>query len=319
VDDLWSMEYARTVPGAMVNTAGDVFYPDGPDDAAWFAEEHGAWPITGADPGPVWNGEETDPWLAPRMDAAVEAAVAEAAIRESLWAELSAWLVTVSRAVLHTALPDPLAIFAKAPAWATAVDRIVRGPVRDTVGTAYQTLLGEGFRFDSRPAVVEHLATVSNRMVRTVDSTFDLVARQVSIGANLGEGAAEIADRVDGVLSTTRTERWPNRATVVARTETMGALNSGRQDAFAAVAEELATPFEQMWVATMDKRVRHTHRRADGQRVPTGQPFIVGGASLRFPGDPLGPGKEIIQCRCSLILLESGENVDLTHRQFKNH
>lgn len=318
MDNLWSLDYARTVPGAMVNAAGDVFYPDDSDDAAWFAEEHGAWTITGAE-GPVWDGEGTDPWIVPRMEAATEAAVIEAAIREALWVELSAWLVTVSRAVLHTVLPDPLAIFAKAPAWAAAVDRIVRGPVRDAIGTTYRTLLGDGYQFDSRPAVVEHLATVSNRMVRTVDSAFDLVAQQVSIGANLGEGAAEIADRVDEVLSTTRTERWPNRAVVVARTETMGALNAGRQDAFAAVAEELETPFEQMWVATVDRRVRPTHRRADGQRVPTGQLFIVGGASLRFPGDPLGPGKEVIQCRCTTILLEPGETVDLTHRQFKNH
>lgn len=316
---MWSVGYAQTVPGAMVNAIGDVFYPDDDDDAEWFAEEHGAWPIVGADTGPAWDGEGIDPWLVPRMEAATEAAIAEAAIREALWVELSGWLVTVSRAVLHTALPDPLAVFSKSPAWAAAVDRIVRGPVRDAVGTAYRTLLGEGFRFDSRPAVVEHLATVSNRMVRTVDSTFDLVARQVSIGANLGEGAAEIADRVDEVLSTTRTERWPNRATVVARTETMGALNAGRQDAFVAVAEELGMPFEQMWVATMDKRVRPTHRRVDGQRVPTGQPFVVGGASLRFPGDPLGPGREVIQCRCTTILLEPGETVDLTHRPFKSY
>jgi len=302
---MWFPDYARTVSGAMI------------DDAAWFATEHGAWPITGAEPGPVWDGEGTDPWLVPRMDAAAEAAVIEAAIREAVWVELSAWLVTVSRAVLHTALPDPLAVFSKSPAWAAAVDRVVRGPVRDAVGTTYQTLLGDGYRFGSRPAVVEHLATVSNRMVRTVDSTFDLVARQVSIGANLGEGAAEIADRVDEVLSTTRTERWPNRATVIARTETMGALNAGRQDAFAAVAEELATPFEQMWVATVDRRVRPTHRRADGQRVPTGQPFVVGGASLRFPGDPLGPGKEVIQCLPGDVVVDYRAVRSVTRRWYE--
>lgn len=27
---------------AMVNDAGEAFYPDGPEDAAWFANEHGA-------------------------------------------------------------------------------------------------------------------------------------------------------------------------------------------------------------------------------------------------------------------------------------
>ena len=317
MDDMWSLEYARTVPGAMVNAAGDVFYPDGPDDAAWFAQEHKAWPITGA--APVWDGEGTDPWLVSRIDTALEVAVVEAAIRDAFWAELSGWLVLASRAVLHTAVPDPAALFATSPQWAAAVDRVIRGPIRDAIGRAYRSLLGEGYRFDFRPAVAEHLATVSNRMVRTLDSTFDLVARQVAVGASLGESAVEIADRIDEVLSSTRTARWANRATVVARTETMGALNAGRQDAFAAVAEELGTPFEQMWVATIDARTRVTHANADGQRVSLGQPFIVGEAPLRFPGDPLGPAKEVIQCRCTTILLAPGENIDLTHRPMKNY
>lgn len=37
-----SLDVAATQPHAMVNDAGDVFYPDGPEDAAEFAAEHGA-------------------------------------------------------------------------------------------------------------------------------------------------------------------------------------------------------------------------------------------------------------------------------------
>ena len=33
---------AREQPGAMANAAGDVFYPDNAEDAAWFAKEEGA-------------------------------------------------------------------------------------------------------------------------------------------------------------------------------------------------------------------------------------------------------------------------------------
>lgn len=33
---------AKTQPHAMVNDEGEVFYPDSPEDAAYFAEEHGA-------------------------------------------------------------------------------------------------------------------------------------------------------------------------------------------------------------------------------------------------------------------------------------
>lgn len=33
------------MPNAMVNDAGDVFYPDSAEDADWFAWEHDARPL----------------------------------------------------------------------------------------------------------------------------------------------------------------------------------------------------------------------------------------------------------------------------------
>lgn len=274
--------------------------------------------VTGAEPEP-WDGDGTDPWLPERLADKADVAASELAIREAYWAELSSWLVRVNRAVLATIRPDPMAVWSTTPEWTAAVQRVVNGPIRDTIGQVYSQLLGPGYRFDQRPAVVEHLATVTNRMVRTPDQVFDLVASQVAKGANLGESIPEIAERVDGVLTATQTERWPNRATVVARTETLSALNAGREDAFRAVAEELDQPFEKMWLSTIDHRTRRTHRKADKQRVPLDEMFTVGDYFLRQPGDPNGPAKEIIQCRCSMILLEPGETIDLSRRQFKNY
>ena len=37
---------AATQPHAMVNDAGDVFYPDNAEDAEWFAREHDARPLS---------------------------------------------------------------------------------------------------------------------------------------------------------------------------------------------------------------------------------------------------------------------------------
>jgi hypothetical protein len=620
-----------------------------------------------------WTGEGVDPWLPDRIGFAEQAAAAEMAVRKQVWAELSGWLVDVSRVVLATVRPDPIAVFSQQPAWSAAVNRIVSDTITDTIGTAYKTMLGEGYRFESRPMVVDHLAQVTNRMVRTPEQVFDLVASEVAQGAELGESIPKIANRIEDVLDATHTERWANRATVVARTEcllgnsivasdgieavyrrwyegpifrihtassqqfsgtanhpiltsrgwigfrdlvpgdelvnnsftqcvrtatneyisdvpssisqiydalaavgivvraktgqpdfhgdgmngyvdvattnrvladriistgtehvedlifessntndfllpclcdllticcqsgtthnsewaetpldrvlrhamltrkirsadprqvlenqgininihpsrsmfstkmelgvlrflhssqdntsfnqdpfyhigispiqrcqltqtlpifvrrhyrryvdvissgnghsltlskrrypgigqygpnssgmdavrllnsvdavsrpigvdhvvridvvpfsghvynlttrrgwfnygplysgnTMGALNAGRTDAFAAVAEETGDEFEQVWLATIDRRTRSTHKTADGQRVPVGQPFTVGGSSLRYPGDPLGPAKETIQCRCSSLLTEPGETLDLSNRQFR--
>lgn len=267
----------------------------------------------------MWNGDGIDPWLPARLAGQAELVAAEIAIREAVWAELSAWIVQVNRSVLRSIRPDPAGVWSTVADWEAAVQRIVQGPIREAIGKVYEPLLGQGYRFDSRPAVVEHLSSVANKMVRTPDTVFDLVASQVAEGANLGESIPEIASRVDGVLSATHTERWPNRATVVARTETLSALNAGRDDAFSAVAEELDEPFEKMWLSTKDSRTRRTHVKADLQRIPVGGTFTVGGFSLRRPGDPNAPAKERIQCRCSMLLLEPGESVDLSHRQFKNY
>ena len=44
----------------------------------------------------------------------------------------------------------------------------------------------------------------------------------------------------------------------------------------------------------------------DGQRVAVGEAFHVGGASIRYPGDPQAPGYLIYNCRCTLVSAVKG-------------
>lgn len=269
--------------------------------------------------GPVWDGEGKDPWLPERLNAALNAAKAERTIYEAVWDALSSWLVATARRVLRGPVPEPEAIFAQAPAWESAVGRIIETAIVPVMGWAYEGIFGPGYQWRDRPNVLSYLAGVKNRMVRTPEEVFDLVAGQIAAGVTLGEGIPELAERVDEVLSTTKTERWPNRAVVIARTETLGALNASRDDAFESFVEEdeSDTEYERMWLATLDHRTRETHRIADGQRVGIGEPFMVGGFSLMRPGDANGPGQETIQCRCTTLLLEKGESVNLADRQMR--
>lgn len=266
-----------------------------------------------------WDGTGTDPWLPDRIEARVEIAATERSIREVVWAELSGWLVELARAVLgSTTRPDPDAVWARVPAWREAVDLIVQGEILAAVGLAFRKILGVDFPYQSRAFVTAYLAEVTNRLVRLPEEVYGLIAHEIATGVNSGDGVPELRKRVDTVLSTTESERWPNRATVIARTESIGALNAGRTDAFNLVAEsDPDTSYERIWLATDDSRTRETHRIADGQRVAVGQAFAVGGFELRFPGDPLGPPQEVIQCRCVPLLVEQGENVNLSNRQFR--
>lgn len=267
--------------------------------------------------GPVWDGEGVDPWLPARVNAALNAAKAERSIYAIVWEQLSAWLTATTRRLSRGPTVDPDVIFSQVPAWSRAVDVIITAGIMPVMSWAYEGLFGPGYDWRERPNVLAYLAQVRNRMARTPEETFDLIAGQIAAGVTLGEGIPELKDRVDHVLSTTATERWPNRAVVIARTETMGALNGSRADAFQAFDEETDEPLERMWLSTLDARTRPTHVAADGQRAGMADPFMVGGFPLMFPGDPAGPAGEVIQCRCTTLLLEVGETVNLADRQMR--
>lgn len=264
----------------------------------------------------AWDGKGIDPWLPERIAREVDVTAAERRVFAAWWSSLSEWLVKVKRSVLSSGVPDPNGVFTHVPLWASLMDKIVAGPIRDAVGLTYRKLFGEGYLFDQRPAVISYLAEVANRMVGTPDQVYDVLASQIARGAAAGESIPTIAERVDEVLTATGTSNWRNRAVVVARTEAIGALSAGRVDAFTAVADTLGGEFELVWLATLDSRVRPAHRAADGQRVPLGTPFTVDGEHLMRPGDPAGSAGNVIQCRCSTLLERPGETTSQVGRGF---
>ena len=94
-----------------------------------------------------------------------------------------------------------------------------------------------------------------------------------------------------------------------ARTMTTGAENAGRVDSYKR-AESMGIKMMQEWIATLDNRTRHEHRQLDGQKVEVGDDFKVDGYTIRFPGDPQADPEMVYNCRCTVIGVVAGTDID---------
>lgn len=98
-----------------------------------------------------------------------------------------------------------------------------------------------------------------------------------------------------------------------ARTATTGAQNAGRVDGYKR-AEKLGVDMKQVWLATLDSRTRHEHRVLDGQEVDVGEPFIMDGFKIKYPGDPAAPAHLLYNCRCTVIAKVKGVDFDVSDK-----
>jgi len=113
-----------------------------------------------------------------------------------------------------------------------------------------------------------------------------------SFGDGTGEAGTVklIRERIGRQLSASSAAR-------LARTEMHTASTIGADEAARSTGLEMIKE----WASAEDNRTRPSHAEADGDEVPLDEPFSVGGALLMVPGDPSGPAKEIINCRCAIL------------------
>lgn len=145
------------------------------------------------------------------------------------------------------------------------------------------------------PDVLVYLLSMCAMKVQQISTrTVAQIRLELTDGVAQGESIPELAKRIDSLYLE---QIIPNRSTVIARTEVIGASNYGSNEA----ASQSGLTLNKVWLATEDSRTRPDHANADGQEVPMDQPFNVGGSQLMFPGDSsLGAtADEIIQCRCT--------------------
>lgn len=131
------------------------------------------------------------------------------------------------------------------------------------------------------------------------------IASVMTQGILQGESMDKIAKRLAAEVG----EKNMHAAIRNARTMTTGAENAGREDSYIR-AEAMGIKMQQMWIATLDGRTRHEHRLLDGQKRPVNVPFEVEGQKIRFPGDPTAAPWLVYNCRCTLIGIVEGSELE---------
>lgn len=156
-------------------------------------------------------------------------------------------------------------------------------------GETTAAALGVGFdvfELDILVAMDQRLTVLADKVTATTRQVLE--DRVLLQGVANGESVEELAARVRAAFTDLST--W--RATMIARTETVGGFNAASRAT--AVTTGLVTA--RVWLATGDRRTRDSHVMLDGERI-TGMHTRYANGCLH-PGDPTGPPEETIQCRC---------------------
>jgi len=158
-----------------------------------------------------------------------------------------------------------------------------------------------------RSAVRASIIRSSHNITAVNTTTQNRIARTLTDGLESGEDLTELSKRLKNAFGLTR-----SRAQLIARTQTAGAVNSGRHAGF-----QEAGVRKKSWITAGDGHVRPAHVAAGSEYaagIAIEEPFIVGGESLMFPADPAGSAANIINCRCLQIArMAQGKSFDLDY------
>lgn len=163
--------------------------------------------------------------------------------------------------------------------------------LRRTFGAGARGVVGIRFNLDNPRArqAIEHRAL--NLAGNVSASSMERVRAVLAQARTDGVGVAEIAKRIRGDAFSGTVSR--SRATTIARTETVGALNEGQHVA----AVQSGTMQSKRWLSQQDGRVRDSHRGAESVGwIPLSGLYPNG---LPYPHAPGAPAEEVVNCRCT--------------------
>lgn len=230
--------------------------------------------------------------------------VADRAYRErTIYPPVVANLWTNAVTDILSALPSEVAEYVR--------EDFEQSDIPDDVYTATTVVLAAAAKaFASEAELRQELNRVLNPdgfAVEQINASAGWLERTSSWGVVFREAVpGELAGEFDDLEAITAASWWDSlqetgsvwikRIRRTTRTSATG-LNSW----ITVTAIRLQDYSHKRWVTRHDDRVRHTHSLANGQTVPTSQPFIVGGAPIMYPGERSADYGEVVNCRCTLI------------------
>jgi hypothetical protein len=160
--------------------------------------------------------------------------------------------------------------------------------------------LNIGVSFDvSQPEVLDYMRARENLIKGVVEKTFEDLKRDIQEGIDQGESIDKIAARVQERMGPIA----DGRATMIARTEVIGASNGGKVLAW----QQSGVVTGKRWLASTSHMgagdpnpVRDSHVEAHGQEVGINEAFQVGDGEGLAPGQ-IGLPEEDINCRCTML------------------
>lgn len=145
------------------------------------------------------------------------------------------------------------------------------------------------------PDVSTFLSGKTMQIKGVVGTVAKQVRQKLVWGAETGAPINDIAKEIRGVFNTSMT-----RARAIARTEVIGATNYARHYQMA------RTSFtHKRWVTAGDTLVRASHKTMGASEpIRMGELWVLpDGSTLRYPGDWMGPAKQIVRCRCIEVIV----------------
>jgi len=131
----------------------------------------------------------------------------------------------------------------------------------------------------------------------TIGQVFNTIEGGIDQGKTVQQIAGDLRSKFSDI------QEIGARAMTIARTETLTAVSLGQASAMKEAAKVIPN-LKKMWISADDDRVRDSHAELHGDVVAADEAFKNG---LSFPRDPSGPAEEVINCRCTWIMVPADQ------------